>query len=1172
MRSIATTCSSKTPAIKLPGPSVTTPASRRALRAPHGAGVCRKGLPQLRARTDLISALGLGLLICACGEGGGETALAAGETPLSPLFESIPAAASGLTFRNDLREGPNANILLYEYFYNGGGVAVGDFDGDGREDIYLSANMGDNRLYLNRTAGPAAPFRFEDVTEAAGVAGRPGPWKTGVSAADVDGDGLVDLFVAYSGILPADKRRNQLFINRGPDAAGVPRFTEEAAAWGLDAADYTNQAYFFDADDDGDLDLLLLNHNPQNLPILNVAQTRDLRNVDDRERGTRLLINVGGRFEDRTREAGLEGSALSYGLSAALSDFDGDGRTDIYICNDYAVPDQLYRNLGGGRFTDVRADQMDYTSNFSMGSDAADVNGDGRTDLLTLDMLPSGNKRQKLLQGPDNYAKFDHNVATGFGHQYMRNMLHLNDGEAGFTEVGQMAGVSATDWSWAALLADFDLDGYRDLYVTNGYRRDFTNLDFVRYLQDLTSTGARISKADVLGVVARMPSDPVRNEAFRGGPATKFDPVAAAWGLDLSAYSQGAAYADFDGDGDLDLVVNNLDTTAALYRNTAAAAPDRHYLRLRLRGAGGNTAAIGARAWLYAGERSWLVEQYPARGYQSSVSQVLHFGLGSTARADSLVVAWPGGGRTLVIAPRLDTILTLDASGAQQSPRSVARAAPSSYFQATDTFAGYRHAGAAARDFDRQKLLLTELSGAGPVVLAIDGSGGTGGTPTNLFVGGGRGQASVILRPDARGVLRQVATLEREFPLAGAVWGATTLDADGDGFLDLYLAVGGYHDFAPAAPELQDELWLGRGRGTFTRAPQGNLPDVTGANGSVVALDFDGDGDEDLFVGGRVVPGRYPEPPQSTLLRNEGGGRFTDAGAAVGTLAEAGMVTAAVRLDREGRPGLLLAVDWGRPRYFVWGGTAFAEAELGLPEGLHGCWTTVALAELNGDGRPDILLGNQGLNGPFQPTPAQPMWLHFADFDGNGVVDPIFGRYFGDTLYPHATRDEALAQLSGLAKRFPDYATYARQDFPAVLAQLGSPAGASQALRAERLATTLLLTAPGGGYTFADLPPEAQYAPVHLILPTDVDSDGHEDLLLFGDDRRRQLRLGRATGIRGLVLLGDGRGGLRAVPPERSGLRPRGDVRGGTLIGRQLYLGVSRGAIESYRLSPPNAL
>ncbi len=1091
----------------------------------------------------------------------GKTEDGAAAPRAQPLFESVAASASGLDFRNDLAEGPNASILLYEYFYNGGGVAVADFDGDGREDLYFTANMGANRLYLNRTDGPDAPLRFEDVTEPAGVAGRPGPWTTGTSAADVNGDGRPDLFVAYSGMVPPAKRRNQLFINLGNDARGRPRFGDRAAAWGLDGPSFTTQGYFFDADADADLDLLLVNHNPRNLPILNARQTDKLRAGDDPERGTRLLINEGTRFVDRTRAAGIDGSALSYGLSAALSDFDGDGRTDVYLCNDYAVPDRLYRNLGGGRFAEVLAEQMPYTSQSSMGSDAADVNGDGRPDLLTLDMLPPGNRRQKLLQAPDNYAKFDHDVATGFGYQYMRNMLHLNGGAAGFTEVGQSAGVEATDWSWAALLADFDLDGHRDLFVTNGHRRNLTNLDFVRYLNDLTRQRGRLSKTDVLTAIARMPAEPVRNAAFRGGGGAGFAEAGAAWGLDAPGHSQGAAYADLDGDGDLDLVVNNLDTVAGLYRNRAAQRSGHHFLRLRLEGDGNNPEATGARAWVYADDRRWLAEQYAARGYQSSVSPVLHFGLGDAPAVDSLAVDWPGGRRSVVIAPPFDTTLTLAEVSATRTTADP-EPDPSPYFTAIGALPGFAHATPQARDFDRQRLLLTELSAAGPVLLAEDFD--ADGRP-ELFAGGGVGQPSVLYHPDAPGEPGPFAELKRPSSRSGPVWAATGLDADGDGLRDLYLAVGGYHDYGRGDAELQDELWLGRGGGRFAEAPDSSLPDMTGANGAVVAVDWDGDGDEDLFVGGRVVPGRWPEAPLSHLLRNDGRGGFRDVTRELGPgLAGIGMVTAAVRLDVDGRPGLLIVSDWGAPRQFAWDGKTFVE-ELGrLPPNLTGCWNSVTVAELNGDGRPDVVLGNQGSNGPLRPSSARPLRLFHADFDGNGSVDPVVGRYYGDTLYPHATRDELLGQVSALARRYTDYASYAGESLPAVLRELGPTAPGE--LTAERLETTLLLSDGDGGYGVGELPAEAQYGPVHAAVAGDVDGDGRRDLLLFGNDTRRQLRLGMACGMPGLLLRGDGGGGFETVGRDEVGLNVSADVRGVALVGKQLYLGVSGGEVAVYSI------
>ncbi|MDH5608911.1 MAG: VCBS repeat-containing protein, partial [Cyclobacteriaceae bacterium] len=477
------------------------------------------------------------------------------------LFTLLDTGQTHVTFQNTLEEGLNANILMYEYFYNGGGVATADFNGDGWMDIYFTSNMGTNTLYLNKgemtfVEGPASV-----------VSGRPGPWKTGATVADINGDNRPDIYLCYSGAMPDAKRTNQLFINMGIDADGQPIFEDKAIDYGLASMGFSNQAYFFDYDKDGDLDALLLNHNPKSLPILNEVSTAEFLKKDDPYRGLRLYRQTDGVFEDITTQAGVSGSALSYGLGIGIFDSNNDGWPDFYVSNDYAVPDYLYINNGDGTFRNTLNESMGHNSQFSMGNDIADINNDGFQDVVTLDMLPEDNYRQKLLLAPDNYSKFDLNVRTGFHYQYMRNMLQLNNGNGTFSEIGQQAGISNTDWSWAALLADYDNDGWKDLYVTNGYYRDYTNLDFIKYMDDYVKSKGRLVREEVLDIIGHMPASDVVNYMFSNEQGTKFTNRTKSWGLHRPSNSNGAAYADLDNDGDLDLVVNNINQSAFIYRN-----------------------------------------------------------------------------------------------------------------------------------------------------------------------------------------------------------------------------------------------------------------------------------------------------------------------------------------------------------------------------------------------------------------------------------------------------------------------------------------------------------------------------------------------------------------------------------------------------------------------------
>jgi hypothetical protein len=727
------------------------------------------------------------------------------------LFTLVDAEESGVGFVNQLTEGPNTNILVYEYFYNGGGVAAADLNSDGKTDLYFTANMAENKLYLNE-----GNWSFQDATAAAGASGRPGPWKTGVTIADVNADGKPDIYLCYSGALPAAKRANQLLINQGNNADGVPQFRDEAAAYGLAGTAFSNQMYFFDYDLDGDLDGLLLNHNPKSLPILNATKTKQLLKVADSDRGLCLYRNDGGKFKDVTAEAGLSGSALSYGLGLAISDLDQDGDPDFYVSNDYEVPDYLYYNNGDGTFTDRLGKQIGHTSHFSMGSDIGDINNDGWADIFTLDMLPADNRRQKLLMSDDNRSKLDLNLASGFHHQTMRNMLHLNQGNGSFTETGRLAGVATTDWSWSALFADFDNDGQQDLHVTNGYLKDYTNMDFIKYMEDFVAEKGRLQRADLRGLLENMPASDLNNHAFRNQGDGTFTDVAAAWGLARPSNSNGAAYADLDDDGDLDLVVNNLDQPAFLYRNDTEG---EHWLKVALNGKKGNIAGIGARVEVTANGETQTREMYPNRGYLSSVDHVLHFGLGASTQVQSVVVKWPDGTAQTLEDMDANQTLNLRREEAKHGRGSDGNSAP--LFVEVDPPVDFVDKLSGRWDFDKEPLLLRQYSHTGNVFRAVVNEQ-TGKLlrlkparhvkdPLNVNVGG---EQTLILGNEYR---------QGEYPLVGAIQGF----------------IGGKE---------------GGGGKAITAE---NIPESLRSVGKIAAMqsaDLDGDGKPEIIIAGEWTP------------------------------------------------------------------------------------------------------------------------------------------------------------------------------------------------------------------------------------------------------------------------------------------------------------------------------
>ncbi|MEM7382045.1 MAG: VCBS repeat-containing protein, partial [Bacteroidota bacterium] len=894
---------------------------------------------------------------------------------------------------------------------------------------------------------------------------------------------------------------------------------DQAAKYGLDSPAFSNQAHFFDYDRDGDLDALLLNHNPKSLPVLNVAATKEFLKKDDPLQGVRLYAQENGTFTDVTQIAGISGSALTYGLGLGISDIDNDGWQDFYVSNDYAVPDYLYMNNGDGTFTDRIKESMGHISHFSMGNDIADINNDGFQDIITLDMLPEDNRRQKLLLSPDNYDKFDLNVRTGFHYQYMRNMLQLNNGNGSFSELGQLAGISNTDWSWVALLADYDNDGLKDLFVTNGYFRDYTNLDFINYMDNYVKSKGRLQRTDVLEIIKEMPSSNVTNYLFSNQNGTLFADKTSAFGLDQPSNSNGAAYADLDNDGDLDLIVNNINKEAAIYRNNTSDR-QKNYLQLELKGEKQNSQGLGSKVIIYNDSQIQKLEQMPTRGYLSTVSGVLHFGLGNSSKIDSIVVQWPSGKQQTLVDVSSNQKLLLEEKNAEGGiSKSFKR---SSLFQQLASSITHTDKNIAINDFKRQPLLISQFSHMGPCLAKGDiNNDGL----EDVFVGGSKDQGGSLFVQLSDGNFRKLNTDFLEADAAMHDADALFLDANADGFQDLYVSSGGYHNFETEDPLLQDRLYLGDGQGNFSKS-QGSLPKMHTSTSCVVKTDLNGDGATDLFVGGRVIPGRYPETPKSYLLLNDGRGNFSDQIDSLAKgLSNIGMVSDAlwVDLNEDQQEDLIVVGEWMPVSVFINSNGKLKNETLNyFDQQYQGWWNTISQGDFNNDGKVDLVIGNMGANIQFKASDQRPAELLYADFDNNGSVDPLFSYYINETSYPYLTRDELLGQLAHLRSRFTSYESYADAGITEILSE--EELAIAQKLRVNHLETTLFLMSEEGKFKITALPFQAQYSPVYDIAVSDFDKDGNTDILLFGNNHHFKLRLGKFDANYGIYLKGNGNG------------------------------------------------
>ncbi|MBO6576941.1 MAG: VCBS repeat-containing protein [Rhodothermales bacterium] len=1021
------------------------------------------------------------------------------EPEVTARFTELPADYTNVAFENRLTDTAEQNVFAYRNYYDGGGVGIGDFNGDGLEDVFLTSNQEANRLYVNR-----GDFWFEDITEAAGVGGTHA-WSTGVSVVDVNADGLPDIYVCNSGDVRGDDRANELFINLGPDQDRVPRFEEAAAQWGLADTGYSTHAVFFDMDRDGDLDVFVMNNSSRPITSFPERQIRATRHPDG---GDRLYRNDGGTYTDISRDANIWGSEIAFGLGTTVGDYDRDGWPDLYISNDFFERDYLYRNQRDGTFEDVLEAAMAHISQSSMGADMGDINNDALPDIYVTDMLPPDDARIKQVSTFDSWTGYQNGLEEDFYHQVMRNTLQLNDGDGTFREVGQAWGVAATDWSWSALLVDLDMDGLKDIHVTNGIYRDLTDQDFLEYFgsDDIVQQWRENQELDVLDILDRIPSRPLANVAFRnvGG---RFEDVSTDWALTAPGWSNGAAYSDLDNDGDPDLVVNNVNQQAGFFRNETNPA---EWLRPTLEGDGDNSAGIGAQITLHHAGGLQYLEQMPNRGFQSSVSPRPLFAL--PAPADSLEVLWPDGRRQVLSGPLTGDVVLRQADAAakrEAGPRARSEAAETWYRRLPDP--GISHTENEYDDFQRQPLLLKTVSRDGPR-LAVGDVNGDG--REDLFVGGAKESPGRLLIGTASGGFR----LEQEFSEDAVAedMGAAFFDADSDGGLDLYVASGG-NEFSRQAPALRDRLYLGPGM------MASELPLLFESSALPLPADVDRDGDQDVFVPGGMVPWAFGQKPPHHLLRGDGRGNFT----AETVAADLGMVSEGTWADLtgDGSQELVVVGPWEPVRVLD---ADFQPIAMPGLDSLHGWWHRVHAADVDGDGDIDLLLGNVGTNAGLHT----PLEMQVGDFDSNGWTEQLVsaaGR-------PYPLRGELLAQLPSLADRLTSHEAYATMTF-ADFVDLPS----ERVLRIDHLRSFLAENTPDG-FVLHPMPEEAQWAPVTAFAVLDLNRDGRLEIVAAGNHGGFIPRIGPLDAGRGVVFNFEG-GEIRQVPRHVHGLDLRGEVR-----------------------------
>ncbi|MBK8883736.1 MAG: VCBS repeat-containing protein [Bacteroidales bacterium] len=1102
------------------------------------------------------------------------------------LFETISSSQSAIHFNNKITESDTINQLDVENIYNGGGVGIGDFNNDGLPDIFFTGNIVPSKLYLNN-----GNFSFTDITAEAKI-NTSGKWCRGVAVIDINNDGRQDIYVSATLRKQAPSRKNLLYINLGSDSSNIPVFREMAAGYGLDDDSHTTQADFFDYDNDGDLDVYLVVNeiSPRISPYL----FRPIMKNGTNPSTGKLLRNDWSDslkhplFRDVSREAGIQ--TEGYGHSAVITDINNDGWKDIYISNDFITNDLLWINNHDGTFTDQVALYFKHTSANSMGCDAGDINNDGLEDYITLDMNPEDNYRKKMMLSPISYQLFQNYERFGYSYQYVRNTLQLNQGPRMgqndsigvpiFSEIGYFAGIEATDWSWIPVLTDFDNDGYRDLIINNGFPRDITDHDFAMFREKAYQVASKDQ------ILMQVPEVKLHNYAFRNNGDLSFTDVSHKWGMSVPTFSNGSACADLDQDGDLDLVINNINDEALLYRNNAREQnmANSHFLRVQLKGTDRNIQGLGARIEIhYDNGKKQAWENSPFRGYLSTFEDIAHFGLGSITEVDSLVIKWQNGRMQVFRDLKADQLFKADIAGADAdySFSHPAKAEGNLFTEVTASVnINFTHKETDFVDFNIQKLLPHKFSEYGPALASgdIDGNG-----LDDIICGGSSGNSSVMFfqQPDGKFIQKDLLTDPEK---AEKLWddtGILLFDADGDSDPDLYIASGGFENEGNTRP-YRDHFYLNDGKGRFTENSEA-IPENLTSKFCVRASDFDRDGDLDLFIAGRVDPWTYPKPVSSCIYRNDsqqGNVKFTDITKdAAPDLGNIGLVCDAIftDYDNDGWSDLILAGEWMPVTVFKNSNGVFRNMTsiTGISD-RNGLWNSISAGDFDNDGDIDYILGNLGLNSYYRADKGHPISIYAADFDNNGSYDAFPALYLPSSQqntslrsFPAHGRDDAVKQMISMRSKFQNYKSYAISTIEQLFSkeQLTN----SMIIKADYLKSSFCRNEGNNKFTLVPLPIQAQISALNGMAVDDFDGDGNLDVIINGNDWGTEVTVGRYDALNGLLLSGDGKGNFTPLSILQSGIYIPGNGKGmvGLRSSDNRYMiaaGVNRGPLKIFSL------